>query len=513
MKLKSFVFSFIGFLFLLSASFFPVYSQGLQQQIKDTPFKEFLDASAKGEEGYLNKQWYDKETFINIVAAGAAASATVQPNEDGTVTVSGAVPLMGRAISELTGTPAISSVEYFADIGSRLNLVPQAYAQGTGWRALTPILSIWKAFRNLAYIFFVIVFIVIGFMIMFRAKINPQTVISIQSALPKIVVTLLLITFSYAIAGLFIDFIYILIYVVVGLFEFTDLVSNSTEVVRKLLEDNLFQIMYAGKNIFIAGPAEAIQDVIAGLLGEGVFGEFLDWLGVDNFGGSILAHLIIAVALLFVIFKLFFTLLLTYVGIIVSIIFSPIILLFNALPGSNSFTGWVKSLLANILAFPAVALMFLLAAVIIGNPTHESGSCDPSCAKDNPWCVQCDVGYFSQRTLDLRAGRETGSGETEVWIPPFLSLVGGSTGGSGPIMSIIALGMIFMTGQVPAMIKKVMGVEEGVGAMGFQAIAGGISAPFQAQSAIQQYREQRQAKRLTQAQLKAYTERGTGLGA
>ena len=35
-------------------------------------------------------------------------------------------------------------------------------------------------------------------MIMFRSKLNPQTSVSIQLALPKIVVSLILVTFSYA---------------------------------------------------------------------------------------------------------------------------------------------------------------------------------------------------------------------------------------------------------------------------------------------------------------------------
>ena len=44
---------------------------------------------------------------------------------------------------------------------------------------------------------------------------SPQTIVTIQSALPKIVVTLILVTFSYAIAGFMVD----LVYVVMGLFS------------------------------------------------------------------------------------------------------------------------------------------------------------------------------------------------------------------------------------------------------------------------------------------------------
>ena len=54
-------------------------------------------------------------------------------------------------------------------------------------------------------------------MIMFRMKINPQTVINIENALPRIVVAMLLITFSFAIAGFLIDMMYVLIAIIISL--------------------------------------------------------------------------------------------------------------------------------------------------------------------------------------------------------------------------------------------------------------------------------------------------------
>jgi len=42
-------------------------------------------------------------------------------------------------------------------------------------------------------------------MIMLRVKISPQAVVTVQSAIPKLITTLILVTFSYAIAGLVID--------------------------------------------------------------------------------------------------------------------------------------------------------------------------------------------------------------------------------------------------------------------------------------------------------------------
>src|SRR3989344_2728711 len=102
-----------------------------------------------------------------------------------------------------------ASFSYFAyDVLQNAGFVPKAYAQGVGFSGLGPIFPIWKTFRNISYMFILVILIVVGFMIMFRTKINPQTVISIQNALPNLIVTLLLITFSYAIAGLLIDLMY-----------------------------------------------------------------------------------------------------------------------------------------------------------------------------------------------------------------------------------------------------------------------------------------------------------------
>jgi len=67
------------------------------------------------------------------------------------------------------------------------------------------ITNIWAKFRDLAYLFFVVVMIVIGFMIMFRSKLGGQTLVSLGNTIPNVIVGLILVTFSFAIAGLVID--------------------------------------------------------------------------------------------------------------------------------------------------------------------------------------------------------------------------------------------------------------------------------------------------------------------
>ena len=64
---------------------------------------------------------------------------------------------------------------------------------------------LWGETRNIAYLFFVIVMIVAGFMIMFRKNLPGQVVVSIGNSIPRIVISLILVTFSFAIVGLMLD--------------------------------------------------------------------------------------------------------------------------------------------------------------------------------------------------------------------------------------------------------------------------------------------------------------------
>jgi len=204
-KFRNFKFLIVvlTFAFLALSFVSPVFAQSE----RELQFQEAID---QGETGGMNKQYFDAKTIEDIMltaitAVGGPLEVAEGPNGPVYARKGGAVGMVSNLVGGLYATQPASSVEYLADLGSRLGLAKPAYAQGFGWTAFSPVLGLWKLFRNIAYLFFVIIFVVIGFMIMFRAKINPQTAIGIQNALPRIIVTLLLITFSYAIAGLIID--------------------------------------------------------------------------------------------------------------------------------------------------------------------------------------------------------------------------------------------------------------------------------------------------------------------
>src|SRR5260221_5595388 len=124
----------------------------------------------------------------------------------------GAIGSLSNAIVAMYNPPT-STREYLASVGQSLGIASPAYAQssvpGSGNGIIKPVLQMWQVMRNLAYLLFTLIFLVVGFMIMFRRKLNPQTVTNIQNALPGLVIGLILVTFSYFLAALMIDLTFV----------------------------------------------------------------------------------------------------------------------------------------------------------------------------------------------------------------------------------------------------------------------------------------------------------------
>jgi len=443
----------------------------------------------------VHKTRWDATTTNNLVNELTTMIVGTTPEITATTGIyrPGAIGQVNQLVAGLISTPPVNTAEYIADVGSSLGLpIKAAYAQGIGYQALEPILEIWKAFRNVVYMFFVLIFVAVGFMIMFRAKLNPQTVVTIESALPKIVITLLLVTFSYAIASLMVDLIYIAIYLIVGVFSLGGLIQNGSfqTVVNQLLEKSPYTFIFVkGENILLTAPANALENLIGDLIGMDWWESLDEGTHLNLFGQ--LVKLILSAAVLVSLLKLLFSLLMSYLSIVLSVILAPFQILFNALPGSNAFMGWLKNLFANVIVFPAVAGLFLLAAVLIG-PKNQGTTCGPN--SDNPYCVADNVGYYSS----LHGGNSR-----EIWVPPmmFNRDKGGLT--TDAFQALIALGMIMLAPQLVTMIKKMLKVE-GTGLGG--AIMGGLmTGPRMMGGAVQtgwNLRNQIASYRATQVQKK-----------
>jgi hypothetical protein len=136
----------------------------------------------------------------------------------------------GGALGAMSGmiailyTPPLHTSDFIAYMGSNFGLAKPSYAQvtGIGFQGLTPLLHAWVVFRNVVYLLFVFIFILIGLAIMLRVRIDPRTVMTIQNQIPKIIISLVLVTFSFAIAGFLIDLMWVSIYVVINLMSQAD---------------------------------------------------------------------------------------------------------------------------------------------------------------------------------------------------------------------------------------------------------------------------------------------------
>lgn len=257
---------------------------------------------------------------------------------------------------------SMSGIYYIKDRIARFSPVKEAEAQsaGYGFKVLEPIQPLWRATRNAAYALLTIVVVVFAFMIMFRVKINPQTVVSVQSSIPKVVSALILITFSYAIAGFLID----LIYVVIGILS---LIIGS---IGSSNPNAVYTLMTTGAP-WIGG---GILGVIA------MYSVLFFWtLLATMFSGHLLTNfllgpfilfmffllIIIAGVMLFIIFcKTLWLLLKTLTMFYLQVIAGPLMILFGTVSGKGA-GSWIKGVFANLAVYPTIGAMYAMSFVFL----------------------------------------------------------------------------------------------------------------------------------------------------
>ena len=391
--------------------------------------------------------------------------------------------------------PPASGV-YWAYSGlQNAGFVPKTYAaEGIGFAAIKPFMNIWKVFRDVSYMLLVLILIAIGFMIMFRAKINPQTVISVENSLPKIVVALLLITFSFPIAGLLIDLMYVMILLIISIlspfiFEGSHPVDKK-ELVAQYLNPGFSKIFPPGFNILTLGGIgtalfNILPDWLRGILGPtlqfaaGVanfyilrnvigagdngpaqnIGDFFSNIGLAGFtagkiprllgffldviffflfaifGVPFLLGFIVFFTVIFLLFRIFFVLFKNYLETILLIIFSPIILIFEAIPGKSTFSFWFKNILTNLLGFVVV-----IALILVSGALNHTFSND---IKQLPWA------------------------------PPFIYGIDGKTVGV-----LVGLGIFLLIPDLLKMIKEMLGAKGLPISIGPGIFFGGLGAAY-----------------------------------
>jgi hypothetical protein len=377
---------FIFLFFILTSAFFITHSLAAENVLKD-------NISAWKTGGNLNT-WLGQDS-LQINAVGILDALTdIKDAPDSVISgTSGGKPvawipggLLGsttNTIAALYNQPA-SGIEYLAQVKDNF-LGKPAYAQtgGIGFQGLQPILPIWKAFRNIVYVLSSFIFIIIGIMIMLRVKVSPQAVISLQNAVPKLITSLILVTFSYAIAGLIIDLMYFLQSLTLALL-FNGIGTPLTQNLfpapspgpvigtnfSNLANTNFGTAFYLSIRSVSFAVISSLGGIISGILiaalgigiiVPGLLGGIVGAIGI----GAVIITLIICIFILVLIFKFLFGLFKCYVSLILEIILSPLEIGMGAFPNSKlGFSSWILNIIANAAVFP-ISLIFLVLINII----------------------------------------------------------------------------------------------------------------------------------------------------
>ncbi len=318
---------------------------------------------------------------------------------------------IGTMVTAMYANPPADLALWIKDTGQTLGFIPrEVNAQGIGFSGLSPLLPLWKGFRNIAYALLALVMVIIGFMVMFRKKIDPKTVVTVQNALPKIVLTLLLITFSYAIVGLMIDLMYLVIAIVASLLIPVSNGALGADTASKYMNGgiwNLFAMVFGG-------GLSAVHNITK-LLG---FTDTTLLQKVLHVGADAVLGFFVAIALLFAWIRILFLLVGAYIQILISLLTGPLQILTEAFPGSNGFSSWIKNLFVNIAAFPITAGMLMIGTILT---------------------------KFNQ--------------DSKVWTPPLLA-----SGGADGWIGIVGLGVLFAIPGIVNSLKEALKAKPAVNA-------------------------------------------------
>ncbi|MFN4212786.1 MAG: hypothetical protein ACK4FL_02375, partial [Microgenomates group bacterium] len=449
-------------------------------------------------------------TIYRAMLCGMIGEACTDNPDDGDKNFSKSVfGFVSNLIILPYANPPASGVYWVYNGLQNAGFIPKTYAaEGIGFAALKPFMGIWKVFRDISYMLLVLVLIAIGFMIMFRAKLNPQTVISVENALPKIVIALLLITFSFPIAGFLIDLMYVIILIAISILSSTNIgqltPANKGELFQNYTINGFNKLLPLGFSLFDTSIGGGLLDILGNEVkaylytGVGSILTYLisSWLvqhppvslvpkilGLENAQGGIatvvvgvgkifvgfleflllvfifaflsqfalpfVVTLLVSLTIAFLMFRIFFLLLATYLRIVFYIIISPLLLLLEAVPGKNSFSTWFKNLFADILTFPLVIIILLIGHAVINQSTSQGVWTPPFLYSIQPtiFPVLIGLGLFLITPELIKAFKESLGAKgigVEIGLGTFFGGVGAAWAGTQT-----GMGMLTSLSQLP----------------------------------------------------------------
>lgn len=346
--------------------------------------------------------------------------------QQNSVQVGGLLGVSTSLLGTMYTTPA-SSTQYVNYLADNFGVAKKTQAQEadeaedpdarTGFQGISSVLQLFIRIRDITYLLMVIAFIVVGVGIMLRVQIDPRTVMSIQNQIPKLIVGIILITFSYSIAGLLFDATWMMTYFGINTITADSACGNPNgNSLTRVATTNLLNIppSYVS-DLFSDAGCHGSFDGISGMAWKvsltltDILARFIEYMlgfgavSVTNdtdsqtpeacngflglFGGDFsecfkygvfyvikwalgaLFFVILFISIIISLFKVWFMLLKAYISILIAIILAPLWIILGVIPGGGlGFGQWMRHMVSHLAIFPAAALMFTLASVIAGNP-------------------------------------------------------------------------------------------------------------------------------------------------
>ncbi|HSA84469.1 MAG TPA: hypothetical protein VLF20_06330, partial [Patescibacteria group bacterium] len=333
--------------------------------------------------------------------------------------IGGAMGMLNHSLAAMF-SPVAGSQEYVRYMSSNFGLVkPAMAAPATGFDGLLPVLGLWTATRDVAYFILIVAFIFIGIGVMLRLHIDPRTVMTVQNQIPRVIICIILITFSYALAGLMIDVMWTTTYM--GINKLTDTTTGANSAIgcdgNKLSNaatENILENPFVFVNEVFMDPGcgtggildlsghvgWSIAVIQTDLLSDFLFNgqnqceiggqgsnpvtRFLDalwdtvnpghWILCGTQLGlqywirwiSSVAWILTALIIVFIsLFRIWISLLKAYAMTFLYVILGPLWIVMGLLPKKPlGFEKWIRVLFANLAVFPATAFLIVFARVL-----------------------------------------------------------------------------------------------------------------------------------------------------
>lgn len=310
-------------------------------------------------------------------------------------------------------TDQVSGVRYVADTLESAKIAPPVYAQATGYTTLQPVLRIWRVARDLSLGLMVAMGLVVALMILLRVR-SGQGYVTLVTGLPKIIVAIVLIIFSYSIAGFMVDLGNIMTRLVTS----DSVLYNEANESESLIHPNMWPDINQGGNILypydwegahntdFSGPGDPeirsdgwktlnVFRLMAGMI------NFTDWgcedgscqivevintpTGMDIVDGGVslledaggfvdvTAETIIDIYLAIIAFKILFMLVQAFSELLLRSITGPFVFLGIPFQGFSPVVHWVRETFGAVLVFPVTLILLFIAAYFsnqIGAPWY-----------------------------------------------------------------------------------------------------------------------------------------------